>query len=83
MSTTPEVIQARIAAALPDAQIAVRDTTGTHDHFDVVVVSPSFEGKMLIERHRAIYAALGDAMRAEIHALALTTLTPAEKEKRK
>ena len=83
MSTTPEVIQARIAAALPDAQIAVRDTTGTYDHFDVVVVSPSFTGKMLIDRHRMVYAALGDAMRAEIHALALTTLTPAEKEKRR
>jgi stress-induced morphogen len=33
---------------------------------------------MLIERHRMVYAALGDLMRAEIHALALTTNTPEE-----
>jgi stress-induced morphogen len=40
------------------------------------VVTPAFHGKLLIERHRMVYAALGELMRAEIHALALTTDTP-------
>ena len=81
MPITPEIIHARIAAALPDAHISVEDSTGTGDHFAATVVSGSFEGQMLIERHRAIYAALGDSMRADIHALALKTLTPAESAK--
>jgi stress-induced morphogen len=82
MPITAEVIQSRIAAALPDAQISVRDTTGSGDHYAVTVVSPSFEGQLLIERHRAVYAALGEAMRADIHALALKTVTPAESQQK-
>jgi stress-induced morphogen len=42
------------------------------------VVSPAFHGKSLVERHRMVYAALGELMRREIHALALTTETPEE-----
>jgi stress-induced morphogen len=48
-----------------------------------VVVSESFDGKGLVERHQAVYAALGDAMRARIHALSLTTLTPAQYSNRR
>jgi stress-induced morphogen len=78
MAITPETIRARVLAALPDATVTVRDSTGEGDHFAVAVVSPSFEGQGLIDRHRQIYAALGQAMQSEIHALALDTLTPAE-----
>jgi stress-induced morphogen len=45
-------------------------------------VSQGFEGKSLVERHQAVYGALGDAMRAEIHALTLKTLTPAQHQQR-
>lgn len=75
---TPEDISARIRTALPDAEIRVVDTTGGGDHFQATVVSSAFADKGLIDRHRLVYAALGEAMRGPIHALALTTETPEE-----
>lgn len=78
MPIDAETIRRRILAALPDADVDVRDTTGGGDHYAARVVSPGFQGKTLIERHRLVYAALGDAMRTDIHALALTTLAPGE-----
>jgi acid stress-induced BolA-like protein IbaG/YrbA len=41
-------------------------------------VSPEFEGKRLIQRHQLVYAALGDRMKAEVHALSIKAFTPAE-----
>jgi stress-induced morphogen len=78
MAITAEAIRTRILAALPDAEVLVRDTTGTGDHYAATVVTPAFQGRMPVDRHRMIYAALGDAMQSDIHALALETLTPAE-----
>ncbi len=78
---SPDEIRTRIRAALPDAEVQVVDTTGTGDHFDATVVSAAFAGKLPVERHRLVYAALGDVIRgpsAPIHALALTTRTPDE-----
>jgi stress-induced morphogen len=78
---TPEDIRARIQNALPDAEVSVVDTTGGGDHFSATVVSSAFADKGLIDRHRLVYAALGEVMRgpaAPIHALALTTETPEE-----
>jgi stress-induced morphogen len=51
---------------------------GSETHFKVVVVSAAFEGKALVERHRLVYEALGDEMRAGVHALTITSRTPAE-----
>ncbi len=45
-------------------------------HFEAVVVSPAFEGKRMLQQHQLVYAALGDRMRAEIHALSMKTYTP-------
>ena len=78
MAVSAAQIEARIHAALPDAEVSVKDTTGGGDHWAAVVVTTALQGKPLVERHRMIYAALGDWMRAEIHALALTTQTPEE-----
>jgi stress-induced morphogen len=78
MSITPDDIRARIRAVLPDADVTVTDTTGGGDHFAATVVSRAFAGKGPVDRHRMVYAALGDAMRGPIHALALTTTTPEE-----
>jgi len=47
------------------------------------VVSENFEGKGLVERHQAVYGALGDAMRARVHALTLKTLTPSQYQNRR
>jgi stress-induced morphogen len=51
-----------------------------HDHFRAVVVAPAFEGEALVDQHKMVYDALGDHMHAEVHALDLTTYTPAEYE---
>lgn len=45
-------------------------------HFEALIVSPSFVGKSMVQQHQLVYAALGDRMRAEIHALSMRTLTP-------
>ena len=78
MAVTASQIEQLIHAALPDAQVSVNDTTGGGDHYAALVVTAAFSGNTLIERHRMVYAALGDLMRAQIHALALTTDTPEE-----
>jgi stress-induced morphogen len=82
MPPSPDDIRAKIRAALPDAEVSVTDTTGGGDHFAATVVSSSFAGKGPVDRHRLVYAALGDAMRGPIHALALVTETPEEYERK-
>ena len=47
-------------------------------HFTVEVVSPAFEGKSAVQRHRMVYALLSEEFTAGLHALALKTKTPAE-----
>jgi len=71
-------IKKEVEAALPGSKAEVRDLTGGGDHFELVVISPAFEGKNPVERHRLVYASLGKAVGAEIHALSLKTLTPKE-----
>ena len=46
--------------------------------FFATIVSPEFEGLLRVRRHQRVYAALGDRMREQIHALSMKTLTPAE-----
>jgi acid stress-induced BolA-like protein IbaG/YrbA len=79
----PQEIKRLIEVGLPGAYVEVRDTTGGGDHFEAIVVSPEFEGKGLVERHQAVYSALGDAMRERVHALSLQTLTPAQYSNRR
>lgn len=79
---TAREIEKRIAVGLPQSRVEVRDTTGGGDHFEVLVISPEFSGKTMLERHRMVYSILGDAMKAEVHALALRTLNPEEWERR-
>jgi acid stress-induced BolA-like protein IbaG/YrbA len=74
-------IQSLVEKALPGSQVQAEDTTGTNDHFQVLVISNSFEGKGMVERHRMIYAILGSEVGGAIHALSLKTLTPTEAEK--
>jgi stress-induced morphogen len=79
--TTLDAIRTRLQTAFPDAAIAVRDTTGTDDHFEARVVSSTFAGRPLVARHQLVYAALGELMRVQVHALSLTTEAPAESNK--
>ena len=72
---TPQDVQRYIADGLACEHLTVE---GDGHHFEAVIVSPAFEGRRPIARHQLVYAALGDRMRAEIHALSMKTLTPAE-----
>jgi acid stress-induced BolA-like protein IbaG/YrbA len=54
------------------------DVTGDGRHFEAVIVSPLFRGKPKVRQHQLVYAALGDRMREDIHALSMKTLTPEE-----
>jgi len=51
---------------------------GDGRHFDALVVSSAFEGRSRVQRHQLVYAALGERMRQEVHALSIKALTPAE-----
>jgi stress-induced morphogen len=71
-------VEALIAAALPGARVTVTDMTGTGDHLDAQVIWSGFEGKSLVAQHRAVNQALTEELKGPIHALKLTTLTPAQ-----
>lgn len=71
-----EDIADKIKAALPDAQVELKDLTGTEDHWEAVIVSAAFAGKTPIQRHRMVFDALEEEMKGPIHALTLKTLTP-------
>ncbi|MGO1540276.1 MAG: BolA family protein [Luteimonas sp.] len=68
-------IRELIEQGLPDARVEVQGADGVH--FEAVIVSESFRGQLPLARHRMVYATLGERFNTgEIHALALTTLTP-------
>jgi len=78
----PEHIVEKVSAELGEGTtVDVTDLTGTHDHYKATVVSPAFDGKLPIKRHRMVYAALAEEMKGPIHALTLETYTPQEWEK--
>ena len=72
----PDFIRDLIQQGLPGARVEVSGDDGVH--FEALVVSDAFAGKMPLARHRMVYATLGERMGGEIHALALKTLTPDE-----
>ena len=72
---TAEDVRGFIAAGLDCEHLAVE---GDGRHFFATIVSSAFEGRSRIARHQQVYAALGDRMREQIHALSMNTLTPAE-----
>ena len=83
-----EQIRARLAGALAPSTLVVEDESHRHaghagardgrGHFRVRVVSTAFRGKAPLARHREVYAALGDLMQTDIHALAIDARTPEE-----
>ena len=70
-------IQTLIANAFPDAKIEIRDLAGDGDHYAATVISEAFRGKSRVQQHQMVYAALMGKMGGELHALALTTSSPA------
>ena len=70
----PDRARQLIEAALPDCTAVVESDDG--EHFQARVVSSAFVGKHLPAQHRMVYAALGEIVGREMHALALRTFTP-------
>ena len=54
------------------------EVIGDGQHFQALIVSEQFAGRSRVQRHQLVYAALGERMREEIHALSMRTLTPEE-----
>jgi acid stress-induced BolA-like protein IbaG/YrbA len=77
LMTEPTAAEVRnfIAAGLECTHLEVE---GDGRHFFATIVAADFDGKTRVQRHQRVYAALGDRMRAQIHALSMKTLTPAE-----
>ncbi|WJW76644.1 BolA family protein [Thiohalobacter sp. IOR34] len=88
MTDRVTLIRERLTAALAPIRLEIRDDSAKHaghagargggGHFIVDIVSPAFAGKSLIQRHRMVYEALGEAMQSEIHALSIQAGTPDE-----
>lgn len=72
---TPADVRSFIAAGLDCVALEVE---GDGRHFFATIVSSDFEGLTRVRRHQRVYAALGDRMREQIHALSMKTLTPGE-----
>ena len=80
-------IRTRLAQLRPDS-IEIADDSAAHaghagaasggGHYTVAITAAAFAGKSRVARHRLVYAALGNLMQQQIHALALTTHAPNE-----
>lgn len=81
----------RLASALKQAfqplRLAINDDSRAHaghhhgggGHFSVSLCSEHFEGRSTLERHRLVYAAVGEMMPGDIHALSITATAPTER----
>jgi len=85
-----QLIRMRLQDSLTPAEINIVDESHLHashpgaknggGHFNLEIISPAFDDKSQIERHRMIYSALGDAIGTDIHALSIKARTPSETE---
>lgn len=83
-----EKIEEVLREALSPTELRIKDQSHLHaghegardgrGHFDVFIVSAKFEGLRSLQRHRLIYAALGELMDTDIHALRIKSHTAAE-----
>jgi stress-induced morphogen len=74
---TPQQLKQRLETLGPETYAEVVDMTGTQDHYQALIVSPSFQGKMMIDQHRMVFALVQvEVDSGEVHALTLKTYTP-------
>jgi BolA protein len=88
MSARAQRIEKLLSDALEPESIEVIDDSHQHaghggydaegSHFSVTIISHRFSNEDSLSRHRMVYAALGDMMHKEIHALSITALAPNE-----
>lgn len=80
------MMDARLRAALVPTELEILDESHLHvghagardgrGHFAVRIVSERLAGRSALERHRAVYAALGDLMTTDIHAVSIRATAP-------
>jgi len=82
-----ERIRARLQSALTPQRLDISDDSAAHaghpgarlgGHYSVLIVAEVFRGQSTRERHRTIYAALGELFSTDIHALSIRALAPGE-----
>lgn len=79
---SPDELKNRIERLAPGTSVEVMDLTGTQDHYQAIVVSPAFEGKMMIQHHRLVMGLLqAEIDSGEVHALTLRTFSPEQYKK--
>lgn len=88
MNQRVDMIREKLSKAFSPTQLDIVDDSHKHaghegakgggGHFSIFIVSAAFEGKSLLQRHRMVYQAMGDAMQTEIHALSMKAHTPQE-----
>jgi acid stress-induced BolA-like protein IbaG/YrbA len=78
----PLELKLKIETLSPGTQVQVTDLTGTMDHYQVVVISPAFHQKMMVEQHRMVMATVqAEIDSGEVHALTMKTYTPEQYKK--
>ena len=75
---TLDDIEKTIAAAVPNSTVYVLDPMNDGQHLEAIVVSPAFEGMMLVKQHQMVMKPLKEAFASSVHALGLKTFTPAK-----
>ncbi len=78
-----EKIENLIKNSLPDATIYVMDPYNDGQHFQALVISPTFDGVSLVEQHQMVMNPLREALETDVHALGLKTFTPEKWERKK
>ena len=79
---SPEQLKSRIETLAPGTTAEVMDLTGTQDHYQVIVISPLFEGKITIEQQRLVMGILrAEIDSGEVHALTMKTFSPTQYQK--
>jgi len=76
MPMDARTIETMIKAAIPDAEVEIRDLAGDGDHYAASVISEAFRGKSRVQQHQIVYQALKGQMGGDLHALALQTGVP-------
>lgn len=76
MAVDIETLQSLLTTNLPGAHIRIDDVRGDGEHYAAHVTYDGFVGKNRVQQHQMVYAALGDKLKSELHALQINTSVP-------
>jgi len=90
VSDRKQQIEELLTTAFSPAKLLVKDQSHLHaghegardgrGHFDIVIIADGFSGQNRVQRHRMVYAALGELMETDIHAVRITATVPSEQQ---